>query len=326
MIAVKVFAEGVAKQIKEYLPNCYQDADIQVVEKNGNNGVRQTGISICRYGEAMVPLMYMEPFYDEVRAGKGLDEIMKKIARQIGKISQAMLHLEEINRDDFNTAKNYLSVSLINTDANSWVLSRVPHKNIENLSAVCKIGMLRSGESITIDVTNDMIKCWDISENELFDAALENMQKPGNLVLRSMSSIINELLDETPCGEADEIRNLLDQPIMLTGTQKETMCVLTNKERIEGASCILCPNVMKKAGQIFPEGFYIIPSSIHETLLISKEGHWSPKELGALVREVNQTQVGKEDVLSDRIYEYDKEHGKIRQVLESIEKGKELER
>lgn len=326
MLAVKVFAEGVAKQIKEYLPDYYQDSDIHVVERIGNNGVRQTGLSIHTGGEDTVSWVYMKPFYQEVRLNQSLKETMEKIACQIGESRKTKMFFEEISRGDFDKAKDYLNVLLVNTDANRWALPNTIHKNIENLSAICKIGMLCSGESITTDVTKDMLECWNISEDELFDAALANMQKPGNIVLKSMDSIVKELLDETPCIETDEIKDLLEESVVLIGDQKEKIYVLTNKERVGGASSILCSEVMEKVGRMFPEGFYIIPSSLHETLIVSKEGRLGPKELGETVREVNQTQVEKEDVLSDRIYEYDKEQGKIRQVLESIEKGKEKER
>lgn len=81
-----------------------------------------------------------------------------------------------------------------------------------------------------------------------------------------------------------------------------------------------------KVDQLFPEGFYILPSSIHETLIIPKDGAMTPKELGEMVREVNRTEVLREEVLSDRVYEYDREKGKIRQVTESLEKARVMER
>ncbi len=44
MIAEKVFAEGVAKDIRNYLPPEYEDADFQVVQKNKNNGIQLIGV------------------------------------------------------------------------------------------------------------------------------------------------------------------------------------------------------------------------------------------------------------------------------------------
>ena len=50
------------------------------------------------------------------------------------------------------------------------------------------------------------------------------------------------------------------------------------------------------------------------------------KELGQMVREVNRDMVSREEVLSDRVYEYDKDLGKICQVPESIQKSREVTR
>ena len=83
---------------------------------------------------------------------------------------------------------------------------------------------------------------------------------------------------------------------------------------------------MEKVARIFPEGFFILPSSVHEVLIVPKDTYLSVKELGNLVREVNQSEVSREEVLSDRVYEYDSEKGRIRQIPDSIEKGRGMER
>ena len=83
---------------------------------------------------------------------------------------------------------------------------------------------------------------------------------------------------------------------------------------------------MEKISRLFPEGFYILPSSIHEVLIVPKDGELVPKELGNLVREVNQIEVSSDEVLSDRVYEFDREKGKIRQIPESLPKERGMER
>lgn len=89
--------------------------------------------------------------------------------------------------------------------------------------------------------------------------------------------------------------------------------------------------MMKKLSELLPKGFFIIPSSIHETLIMPKgmeiQGlEMTPKEMGQMLREINQGYVEKDEILSDRIYEYDKESGKVRQVPESIKKERGMER
>ena len=67
MIAEKVFAEGVAKDIRNYLPPEYEDADFQVVQKNKNNGIQLIGVQVNLPERNASPIIYMEQFFDEIR-------------------------------------------------------------------------------------------------------------------------------------------------------------------------------------------------------------------------------------------------------------------
>ena len=91
-------------------------------------------------------------------------------------------------------------------------------------------------------------------------------------------------------------------------------------------SMITQPEVLNKLEQLFPEGFYVLPSSVHEVLIVPDNGEMEPKMLGEMVREVNKNEVERQEVLSDRVYSYDKEKHQIRQEPDSIQKVKEMER
>lgn len=61
-------------------------------------------------------------------------------------------------------------------------------------------------------------------------------------------------------------------------------------------------------------------------IIIPKDLGMTPKEMGEMVREVNQKEVARDEILSDRVYEFDREKRQLRQIPESIEKEKEMER
>ena len=73
MIAEKVFAEGVAKDIRNYLPPEYEDADFQVVQKNKNNGIQLIGVQVNLPERNASPIIYMEQFFDEIRQLMGME-------------------------------------------------------------------------------------------------------------------------------------------------------------------------------------------------------------------------------------------------------------
>ncbi len=82
------------------------------------------------------------------------------------------------------------------------------------------------------------------------------------------------------------------------------MYILSNKDRIHGAAAILYPGVVEQLALIFQTGFYIIPSSIHEVILLVDNGQENPIHLREIIAEVNRTQVEPEEVLSDSLYYY----------------------
>ena len=82
------------------------------------------------------------------------------------------------------------------------------------------------------------------------------------------------------------------------------MYVFTNTYGINGASVILYNGLLDKfAGQI-KKNLYVIPSSIHEVIVIPKCKEWDAESLKEMVTDINNTQVPDEDVLSSNIYEY----------------------
>ena len=88
----------------------------------------------------------------------------------------------------------------------------------------------------------------------------------------------------------------------------DTMFVLTNDTKVNGAAAILNDDNRQEIAEKVGD-FYMLPSSIHETLIIPKDAGMEFKELEQMVQEVNQTQVAPGERLSDHVYEYDaKEH------------------
>ena len=129
-VAVKAFAEGVTQQIKDYLPEEYQDMQCEISEQQKNNGVVLTGMILNMPGQKIAPVVYMEPFYDQVRKGEPMDQIMNRIA-DVCRQSLSVRELPEtLDFTDYDSVKDHLTVQVINTKANQRMLSQVPHKQM----------------------------------------------------------------------------------------------------------------------------------------------------------------------------------------------------
>ena len=202
------------------------------------------------------------------------------------------------------------------------MLEQVPHKEVADLSLLCyaDLPVDQGGYNATFKITEQMLQKWNVDREELFQIASENTIPANEPVLQNLEEVTRQILMG---GAAPE--NLLKKEFDFSN-QEVILLVLTNEKKNFGAAMMFEPKVMDRLSQSFPEGFYILPSSLHEVLILPDRGGISPKELGAMVREVNRSQVEKMEQLSDRVYHYDKEAQKIVEVPESIERGKEMSR
>lgn len=85
--------------------------------------------------------------------------------------------------------------------------------------------------------------------------------------------------------------------------------VIANKEMYFSSGALTDMEFLKKVGERFDSSFYIVPSSIHE-LLVVKSDKGNMEEISNMVKEVNED-VEPEDVLADHAYFYDYETGEI---------------
>ena len=99
-----------------------------------------------------------------------------------------------------------------------------------------------------------------------------------------------------------DLLGMEDDPLMDEAPAK--LYVLSNESLQFGAAALFYPGVIEKISKSIPEGFYILPSSIHEVLILPKN-QGEKAMLENMVQEINETQVAPDEVLSDFVSEYD---------------------
>ena len=86
------------------------------------------------------------------------------------------------------------------------------------------------------------------------------------------------------------------------------MYVLSNKLKIHGATSIVYPGLLEDIAERLCSDLIIIPSSIHEVLIIPESYIDSqdnlPPDYESMIREVNETQLTDDEVLGDCVYHY----------------------
>lgn len=207
---------------------------------------------------------------------------------------------------EYVNVKNNIVYKLINTERNRELLEDIPYIEFLDLSIVfqCLISVKESHLE-TLLIHNVHTKLWGVTVEELYRAAEENTQKLLPHELRNMADVIEEIMKEE---DAEEF-NHGDCMAKLESTKP--LYVLTNKKGIDGAVSMIYPKLLKDFADKIGSSFYIIPASIHEVLLLPAENPEDRENLKDMVKEINDTQMEAEEILSYSMYWFDKSKGKI---------------
>jgi len=319
MMTFSDFVSTVKNEVGSYLPPDFQDAEIKVNAIMKNNGITKTALTIRRPEENVCPTFYLNEFYQEYMEGKEIPELIETIAENYMKAIPRGQTLGNPDFASFDSVKSRITCRLVNQKENTAFLRQAPHRQMEDLAEIYQVSVMEHSDSIgTIKVDNALMNQWGVSPEELHTLAMQNTEQMYPPTLKSMEQVMKELIiGENGSG------NLLQED---SPSQPELMYVLTNEMKLNGAAVLLYPNLLEQVQQVIGSDYYVLPSSIHEVLVIPKDDVHTKQELGKMVREINAQQVSPEERLSNCIYEYKADEKSLKQVKESLPKREEAER
>ena len=268
-------------------------AEIQKILKT--NDVKRTGLVITGQDTSISPVVYLEKYYEDFCRGKDFDRI-------ISEIMAAYLDGKKAEADiagflDWEKIKGRIAVKLVNYEANRELLKAIPHRKFLDLAEVYYTLMDIGGQGMgSILIYNTHLEMWGIGERKLTETAYANYRKHFPVEIKSMAEIVAELTEIRIPQESEPAMN--------------EMYVATNRWKLFGAAVMLFPEMLKGLADKWECDLYILPSSIHEVILLpaSTGGH---EGLAEIVEEVNRTQVTPEEKLSDHVYRYRRESGRV---------------
>lgn len=307
MLSFEEFKKAILDMIRSYLPLDNMGADISIQEVTRNNDQKGTALHIKEAEDRIVPNIYLEDYYKMYQQKEDLDEILISIANtyeQSHKMSDKLLPFDP---KVFENVKDRLYVAIMNENLNTDYLDNKIHKNVPgtDLSAVVRV-ICSKEERSSFAVSEEMIDTWGVSEDELYKLALENSERIMPVTLKNMQDIMMEFA-MGPLGHVLEE----DERVGCWKLEPHEQYVLSNEERSGGASALLYEGVLKKIAEETEGNFFILPSSLHEVILMKDTGELSAEELQNMVMSINRSQVRPEDVLSDEVYYYDAKEQKL---------------
>ncbi len=293
-----------------------------------NNGMELTGIVAKRTGRSTSPTIYINGFYKE---GITEDEIKRAADALYDEFQEAEFE-DDIDLSDFaafDKAKKRLAFKLIHAEKNKELLRSVPHRLFHNLAAVYYYSVQEApfyGKA-TILVRDSHMKKWGINEEELMKTAFQNTPVLCPGVINDMEEVMREILSENlnediagaRMGEQEKadlfdeewLDELISQMSKDAKEKKIPMFVLTNKQKFYGAACMLYPEVLKNFAEKIKQDLYILPSSVHEVILVPANAGTNQESLREIVTDINRTQVAEDEVLADSVYFYSRSRNEI---------------
>ena len=275
---------------------------VQIKETIKNNGHTLTGLLIQEEGCNIIPTIYLERYYEEYESGEEISNLVEQIIRAYNQ--NKIVKNEDISFfQDFQKVKERIRYKLINYEANKQLLQQIPHTKVLDLAKVYYVPVELGGisEFGSILIQNTHIHLWKVTDEEVKKAAEKNTPKQLPVQIEAMDKIIMQLLQIQNNTEEQELFQQL-----ISERKTAPMYVISNTQKLYGATVMCYENVLKNVAEVIGTDLFILPSSLHELIVISRENSMEPKELREMVETINQTEVDIEERLSDNVYIYHK--------------------
>ncbi len=274
---------------------------VRINDVRKNNGVILRGLTVMQDDSNISPTIYLNNYYEAYENGEAtlvnvVNDVMDTYYRN--KVNQSVDMRYFMN---YACVKEHIVYKLVNTEKNKELLEDIPHVEFLDLSVVfqCLVAKECFGTA-SILIHNAHIKLWDIPVMELFRAAKDNTQRILGYEIKGINDAIYEIMQE------DEQEGFCFDGCIAEFADSVPMYVLSNKSRVEGAACMIYPDLIKDFAEALGSSLYIIPSSIHELLLLPVTNANESQDIKNMIREINDTQVKMEEILSYSLYLFDK--------------------
>ncbi len=325
------FAEDLRSRVEDLVKEEIPDCVVTIRNVVKNNSVRRKALSIVRKDEKATPTIYIREFYEDYKEGRDLDDICEEIfdtyKRGLDRFK------DEIDMEDFldfDKVRDQIFFKLINQEMNDVLLKDVPWRSYLDLGVVYYVSVSSDDCTATVLIHNEHLKNWGLTERDLYEVAYENTLEKRKASILNMNDIIKDMVIERITGSTDilaedveyagktedEIEEMVEEEIDKIKRQKPMeMFVLTNDIKTNGAICMMYPNILNDFAKERDEDLFIIPSSVHEVILVPKK-KGSAKRLNEILNDVNKNSLDPIEILSNRVYSYNRDLDEV--VIEEV--------
>ena len=289
------FVEKIIENMQKRVPEDYM---VQVENIQKNNGLMLTGLTMGDQRWNVYPTIYLEDFYKKYEEGVSIEKIMDIIWNMYCQ-SAPTGNWDTSRFMEWCRVKDMICPKLINYSENRGLLKTVPHRKFCDLAVVyyAVVDISETGVA-SILIHNAHLDLWDKSEVDLYELALDNYRRIFSITSQNLGDIVLELMD---CKDA----NSFDKDTLVP------MIMVTNKMKMNGAAAILFTDKLREIADSLDSDLYILPSSVHEIIIIATDNAMTVEELKETVCYVNRNELRQEEILSDNMYRFCRSDGKV---------------
>ena len=301
------FIDSLTNEVSSLLPE-NESHSINVSEVTKLNGSYMA--MTIRVGETghmhATAAMNLDKMYNGFLNGEAT---VPELAREAVRISMMPTPHEVSHLDwmlDYAKAKDRLFVRISNAERNADTLENVPYQIVPGtrdlaLTYHIRISNEETGMLTSTTVTEGLLSQWGVSQEQLHEDALKSAQTLNPPTLSSIHDVLVKTLGVSP--------EDVPQP-----TAPAPVFVLSNRASVNGAASLLYPGVQEELAERMGGDYYVLPSSIHEVLIMPADAGVDPASLEKMVRDINASIVEPEDRLSDHVYHYDNSAHKLERM------------
>lgn len=308
MMNYENFKEVVREKFMDYMPEKFKEMELmtETVEKVN---VSLDGICLRDKCKKFSPIVYINDMYEKYLSGVELEKILTDIGDIMEKAYEQapVISVERL----MEGAGENIVFQLVNTEQNTSLLERLPHRTFMDLSIIYRLIVSADKDGMSsVKISNEIAAKLGMNEEQLFKCAAENTRRLFPPVIRSMNDIMKEMFARD--GMPQEIAEMMIAEI----PPEQTMWVISNEKGINGAASMLYEDKLHELAETLGSDLYILPSSIHEVIAVSSDTG-SPEVLAQMVAEGNMQEVSLNERLSNQVYHYDKDLRKLTLATDS---------
>lgn len=301
------FIKIVKEMLQERLGGEYMISEYSAPK---NNKPSLSGMVIQMSYSDVGMAVYLDDVFEEYQEGGDLDGIIDTLFEKIkkaeipDKISTDFL---KVLMESYEAARPAIYCKLVNQKANLKMLEKVPYIPFLDLAIIFYIEIDKTEEGqMGITINNRIMESWGIDSQQLYQDTMYHMEKCAPQRLENLNDIMRELFKNTKEDEEQELFQML-----LMKCEEDIGLYCLNNSTGFGAASLLYGDCITKFSEKINSDVLILPSSIHEVLLMADDGSRDKDELLDMVKSVNQNEVPREEMLSNSIYRYDRMTKKI---------------